>query len=134
MIEEELTNYEKEEQKRRKQEIIAYRNKKRFSSFFMTMACIFEILETMVIMFALLVISVLLVYRVFHLQDRAASIAMTIALVVIFIGGLILGFFIYKKAVIFVIKKGKLEDKLSDDILDHYTRNPWKPSEEKLRR
>lgn len=130
----EESNYEAAEKERQKKEVIAYRNKKKFSALFMTVACIAEIIITFVIMIALLIIVGLFVGRVLNLSENATSIVMTILLVAVFIGGLILGFFVYKKLVCLVIKKFKLEDKLMDDVLIHYTKETKEDLEQKLKR
>lgn len=125
------SNYDKAEQEKRKKDMIAYRNKKRYSSLFMTLASIFEIIETLIIMFILFFISAFFVFKVFGLTNQTGSKIFSALLVVIFIGGLVLGFFVYKKAISWFIKKRNLEDKLLDEVLDHYVRDKKIAKEEK---
>ena len=120
MKEEELTPYEEAEKEREKQAKIEYRKKKQFSAIFMTVACIVEIIETLIVMLLLLVGVAFLFTKVIHVEGKIYDTIMTICMVVVFFGGLFLGFFIYKKLVTLVIKKFKLEDKLLDDVIIHY--------------
>ena len=108
MIEEEMTPYEKEEKERQKQAKIEYTKKKKFSAIFMTLACVFEIIETLIVMLLLLVGVAFLFTKVIHVEGKIYDTIMTICMIVVFFGGLVLGFIIYKKLVTFVIKKFKL--------------------------
>ena len=134
MKEEELTPYEKEEKEREKQAKIEYRKKKQFSAIFMTVACIVEIIETLIVMLLLLVGVAFLFTKVIHVEGKIYDTIMTICMVVVFFGGLFLGFFIYKKLVTLVIKKFKLEDKLLDDVIIHYKKESKEQRESRLKR
>ena len=134
MIEEEMTPYEKEEKERQKQAKIEYNKKKKFSAIFMTVACLVEILETLAVMLLLLILVTFLFTKVIHLEGKAYDTVMTICMILVFFGGLALGFFIYKKLVTLVIKKFKLEDKLMEDVLVHYTKEPKEKREQRLKR
>ena len=134
MIEEEMTPYEKEEKEREKQAKIEYRKKKQFSAIFMTVACIVEIIETLIVMLLLLVGVAFLFTKVIHVEGKIYDTIMTICMVVVFFGGLFLGFFIYKKLVTLVIKKFKLEDKLLDDVIIHYKKESKEQRESRLKR
>lgn len=134
MIEEEMTPYEKEEKEREKQAKIEYRKKKQFSAIFMTVACIVEIIETLIVMLLLLVGVAFLFTKVIHVEGKIYDTIMTICMVVVFFGGLFLGFFIYKKLVTLVIKKFKLDDKLLDDVIIHYKKESKEQRESRLKR
>ena len=134
MIEEEMTPYEQAEKEREKKAKIEYRKKKQFSAIFMTVACIVEIIETLIIMLLLLVGVAFLFTKVIHIEGKVYDTIMTIFMILVFFGGLVLGFFIYKKLVTFVIKKFKLEDKLMEDVLVHYTKEPKEKREQRLKR
>lgn len=111
-----------ETRERRKREQVAFRTKKRNSVRFMIFSSVFEIIETVLIMFVMFVIASFLTFKVFHADPNSqlAGTIFQISLVVIFIGGMILGFFIYKKCARWYIKKFKMFDKLNDDVLIHY--------------
>ncbi|MCR5764709.1 MAG: hypothetical protein K6G09_01900 [Treponema sp.] len=134
MIEEEMTPYEKEEKERQKQAKIEYTKKKKFSAIFMTLACVFEIIETLIVMLLLLVGVAFLFTKVIHVEGKIYDTIMTICMIVVFFGGLVLGFIIYKKLVTFVIKKFKLEDKLIDDVIIHYKKESKEQRESRLKR
>lgn len=134
MIEEEMTPYEKEEKERQKQAKIEYTKKKKFSAIFMTLACVFEIIETLIVMLLLLVGVAYLFTKVIHVEGKIYDTIMTICMIVVFFGGLVLGFIIYKKLVTFVIKKFKLEDKLIDDVIIHYKKESKEQRESRLKR
>lgn len=134
MIEEEMTPYEQAEKEREKKAKIEYRKKKQFSAIFMTVACIVEIIETLIIMLLLLVGVAFLFTKVIHIEGKVYDTIMTIFMILVFFGGLALGFFIYKKLVTFVIKKFKLEDKLMEDVLVHYTKESKEKREQRLKR
>ncbi len=123
---------DEEEKARRKAESIAYRNKKRYSSIFMLCASVFEILESLAIMFVMFFIAAFFIFRVFKATGPTGQVLFQVLMILIFISGLILGFLVYKKTVTWVIKKYKLEDKLLDEVLLHYTKKD--DLEEKLRR
>ena len=134
MIEEEMTPYEKEEKERQKQAKIEYTKKKKFSAIFMTLACVFEIIETLIVMLLLLVGVAFLFTKVIHVEGKIYDTIMTICMIVVLFGGLVLGFIIYKKLVTFVIKKFKLEDKLIDDVIIHYKKESKEQRESRLKR
>ena len=134
MIEEEMTPYEKEKKERQKQAKIEYTKKKKFSAIFMTLACVFEIIETLIVMLLLLVGVAFLFTKVIHVEGKIYDTIMTICMIVVFFGGLVLGFIIYKKLVTFVIKKFKLEDKLIDDVIIHYKKESKEQRESRLKR
>lgn len=110
------------EQKRRKQQQIEWRTKKRFSGIFMTIATICEILITLIIFIVLFLGSVIIATKVFgaDLNSKVGSSVYAVFLLLFFFGSLFLGFLVYKKCVNAVIKRYHLEDKLSDEIISHY--------------
>ncbi len=73
-------------------------------------------------MFLLFVIASFLFFSVFHVnpEENVAGIIFQVVLVLIFIGGMILGFFVYKKTARWYIKKFNMKDKLNEEVLIHY--------------
>ncbi|MBO4858614.1 MAG: hypothetical protein J5527_08870 [Treponema sp.] len=128
------SEYDKAEQEKRKQSQIEYRNKKRYSSVFIFVASIFEIVETFLLIFLGIIIISFFMFRVFHLSPESYSTLFSILLIVNLVGGLILGFKIYKKAIVWFIKKRHLEDKLSEEIVNHYLRDPKQEKKNKQTR
>lgn len=106
-------------QKRRKEQIEA-RTKKHFSTMFTLVATVFEIIETVIIMFALFFLAAFIMFKVLGITSERGQSVFAILIVVIFFAGLVIGFLVFKKAIRFVIKKRHLKDKLADDILIHY--------------
>ncbi len=111
-----------EEEKRRRKEQIEYRNKKRNSNLFTFIATIFEIIETAAIVFFFLILSIIIIDKI-NVSEKLQSIISSVLLIASFFGGLVLGFFIFKKLMGFVIRKFKLEDKLLDSITVHYLKS-----------
>lgn len=124
-----MVDYDEESKAKRKKEQVEFRNKKRTSNLFMFFATIFEIVETLLLILLLYIGLVLIISRLFAPDSQVAGTIFQIGTIVIFFGGMVLGFIIYKKAVVFAIKKMKLEDKLSEEVLSHYI----KKSEEELK-
>lgn len=114
------TELDQEEQERRKKDQIAFRNKKRNSRILLFFGCIFEIIETLFIVLALFLISTAIFARV--LPEEIAGKVISISSIVVFFGGLFLGFLVYRTVIRFIIKKFKLEDKLSDEVIKQYSK------------
>ncbi len=117
-----MTDEEKAERLERQKKELELRAKKRNSRLFLFIGSIFEIVETFVVITLLIVFFSFLVLRVFKLPEAATTTIMQFSTVVSFIGGLFLGFMIYKNCANFVIEKFNLTDKLSDEILGHYSK------------
>lgn len=129
-----MVDYDEESKAKRKKEQIEFRNKKRTSNLFMFFATIFEIIETLLLIILLYVGLVVLISKLFAPDSQVAGTIFQIGTIVIFIGGMILGFIIYKKVVVFAIKKMKLEDKLSEEVLSHYIRKTDDEIKEELKK
>ena len=125
-----------EEYARRKADAIAYRNKKRYSDIFVLCASIFLVLETMVILLALMVpIFAIFSYVIPRFGDTTGVLMLFEVLkMVAFVGGLLLGFFIFRKVINYVIRKKHLEDKLTENVKSHYLKKTKKEREMELRR
>ena len=129
-----MTDEEKAERLERQKKELELRAKKRNSRLFLFIGSIFEIIETFVVITLLIVFFSFLVLRVFKLPEAATTTIMQFSTVVSFIGGLFLGFMIYKNCANFVIEKFNLTDKLSDEILGHYSKRYRKAQEEVLKK
>lgn len=115
------SNLDEEEQKRRKEQAVIWRTKKKNSTLFMIATTIFEIIVSLLIISALFIFSAFLIFKVFKVGDtQAGAIIFEVLTIVTFIGGMYLGFIVYKLGARWAIKQFKLEDKLSDDVLMHY--------------
>ncbi|MCQ2596610.1 MAG: hypothetical protein MJ181_02075 [Treponema sp.] len=128
---------DEEAKERRKKEQVAFRTKKRNSFRFMLLSSVFEIIETVLIMFLLFVFASLLFFKVFKINPAGGVGAniFQIVLVLIFIVGMILGFIVYKKCARWYILKFNLKDKLNDEVLIHYFKeDDIKKFEENLKR
>ncbi len=115
-----MDNLDEQEKARRKQQQIEYRNKKRFSSLFLFIATIFEIIETILIILVLLIGAIAITSRFVDINTPLFSNLLGVIIIVFSLGGLVLGFIIYKKAMGWAINKFNLKDKLLDDVTSHY--------------
>jgi uncharacterized membrane protein len=129
-----MEDLDEESREKRKREQIEYRNKKRTSGIFMFAATIFEIVETIILMLVLFLLTAFILLKCFDPENPAVQIAFQVSTVIIFIGGMILGFLIYKKTVTWAIKKFNLQDKLMDDVVRHYIKPTEEEREAELRR
>ena len=111
---------DEETREKRKREQVEYRTKKHNSVRFMIFSSVFEIIETVLIMFILFVICAFIVFKLFKATGPAGQSVFQVLLIVIFLGGMVSGFFVYKKCARWYIKKFKMFDKLNDDVLIHY--------------
>ena len=126
-----MDNLNDEEKARHKQQQVEYRNKKRFSSIFLFIATIFEIIETFIIILLLIIGSIAITTRFVDVNSALFSNILGIIIIVFSLGGLVIGFIIYKKAMGWAINKFNLKDKLLDDVTSHYIQKD--ENEEKLR-
>ena len=126
-----MDNLNEEEKARHKQQQVEYRNKKRFSSIFLFIATIFEIIETFIIILLLIIGSIAITTRFVDVNSTLFSNILGIIIIVFSLGGLVIGFIIYKKAMGWAINKFNLKDKLLDDVTSHYIKK--NENEEKLR-
>lgn len=117
--------YDEEEKARRKKAQVEYRNKRNFSYLFILLATIFEIVESFVLI-VLLVLGTLSIFSlvVKHITASEALISNIAGIIIIVdsIGGIVLGFIIYKKLINWFINKFNLNDKLLDDVKIHYVK------------
>ena len=126
-----MDNLNEEEKARHKQQQVEYRNKKRFSSIFLFIATIFEIIETFIIILLLIIGSIAITTRFVDVNSTLFSNILGIIIIVFSLGGLVIGFIICKKAMGWAINKFNLKDKLLDDVTSHYIKKD--ENEEKLR-
>lgn len=127
-------DYDEEERLRRKKEAVEYRTKKTRSTIFMLCASVFEIVETLILMLALFILTAFILFRVCDPNQHYVQVLFEVLSIVIFLGSMIGGFFIYKAVIRWVIKKFNLIEKLSDDVVSHYVKPTQNETEEKLRR
>lgn len=125
-----MTEEEKQERLERQQKELERRTKARNSRLFLFLGSIFEIIETLAVILLLFVFFSLLIFRVFQLPEATARTVFQFSTIVSFLGGLFLGFMIYKTCANFVIEKFNLTDKLSNEVLGHYSKRFRKAEEE----
>ena len=116
----EMDELSEQERERRKNDQIAYRKKQKASNLFLFGGTLCEIVIALVIIIVFFLLTVLLLSRVLHLSDEASTIVFQIMLAVDFIGGLVCGFFVYKKLGRWVIRKWNLQEKLREDVLNQF--------------
>lgn len=121
------------EKARRKNEEIAYRNKKRTSRMLVFFGSIFEVIETLFIIIVLFIGFAILFQKLFGESQTAAKF-FSVFTIIIFFGGLFLGFIIYRKLMQIVINKFNLRDKLTDEVLKQYDKKTREQMEEEMKR
>ena len=118
-----MTDEEKEERLARQKRELELKAKKRNSRLFLFFGSIFEIAETLAVILLLFLFFSLMIFRVFNLPETTARTVFQFCTIVSFLGGLFLGFIIYKTCANFVIEKFKLNDKLTNEVLGHYSKS-----------
>ena len=129
-----MTEEEKQERLERQKKELEIRKKKRNSRIFLLLGSIFEIVETLAVILLLFVFFSFLILRVFQLPEATARTIFQFSTIVSFIGGLFLGFIIYKTCANFVIEKFNLSDKLTNEILGHYSKRYRDAQKEALKK
>lgn len=115
------TEIDDEEKKRRKELAVQMRTKRKNSTIFMLATTIIEIIVSLAAILVLFCVSAFLIFKVFNAgNSKLGAIIFEVLTIVSFIGGMIIGFFLYKACARWIIKQFKLENKLSDDVLMHY--------------
>ncbi len=130
----EMTDAEKEERLARQKKELELKEKRRNSRLFLFFGSIFEIVETLAVILLLFVFFSFLIFRVFKLPEEAAKTIFQLCTIVSFIGGLFLGFVIYKTFANFIIEKFNLIDKLSNEVLGHYSKRVKNAEKEALKK
>lgn len=103
----------------RKASLIALRNQRRKSTIFMLCASVLQIIVTLVVIIALFVAAILL-FKVFNIGIDSMSTFFSLMMVVVFGGGMVLGFKIYKNIIRRVIASNELYKVLRKDDTIHY--------------
>lgn len=128
----ELEEFDEKEKERRRNDQISYRQRQNNSNLFLFVGIIFEIIISLAFVFLFFILSILICARVESVSPDSVSVLYNILLIVSFIGGLALGFFVYRRLGRFVIRKFKLHEKLRDDVLNQFkTRKEYKEFYEK---
>lgn len=117
----ENADFSPEELERRKHDKIEFRIKKRNSTIFVLCSTVIQLVETLVILCALLLADIFVMFRIFNLNDvPAGPTILQFSFFVLFFVGLILGFFAYKATMKFIVTKFDLSEKLLDSTIAHY--------------
>ena len=128
----EMEEFDAQEQERRKRDQIEFRKKKKTSNIFLFFGTIFEILITLVIVLGLVLLEAVIILKWMNLPDTVKGNVFQFVSVAALIGGIVLGFMVYKALGRLVIKKFHLEDKLREDVLNQFkTRKEYKEYYEK---
>ena len=117
----ENADFSPEELERRKKDKIEFRIKKRNSTIFVLCSTVIQILETLIILAALLFADLMISFKLFDLNKiEAGPTILQLSFFVLFFVGLVLGFFAYKYTMYFIVTKFDLSSKLLDTTLEHY--------------
>ena len=129
-----MTDEEKAERLERQKKELELRAKKRNSRLFLFFGSIFEIIETFILIMLLFAFFFVLIFKLFKVPESAAGTIYQFSTIVSFIGGLFLGFVVYRACANFVIEKFNLSDKLTNEILGHYSKRYRKAEEEAMKK
>ncbi len=129
-----MTQIDQEEKENRFKAELALREKKRNSRLFIFIGSIFEIVETLLVIVGLFVFFSFLIFKVFKLPEEAARMIFQVSTIISFVGGLFLGFVIYRTCANFVIEKFNLSDKLTGEVLSHYSKKVRMAEKEALKK
>ncbi len=129
-----MDELDEKEKEKRKNDQIAYRKKQTTSNTFLLFGTIFEIVISFLFVLVYFLISAVIVYRLLNVSEETGSIIFNILLIITFIGGLVSGFWVYKRLGRWVINKWNLKEKLRDDVLNQFkTRKEYKEDFENKR-
>ena len=109
-----------EEQESRKRDKIEFRNKQRASNIFVLASTLIQIIETLIILCALLWADLMIMFKVIKINDESGPTILQLSFFILFFVGLILGFFAYRFTMKFIVTKFDLSNKILDSTLDHY--------------
>jgi len=130
----ENTDFDEAEKKRRKDQAVAWREKRRKSTIFMLVASLFEIIESIIIILILFLLTSLFFLKILNPENTTVQLIYQGMIIVDFIGGIVIGFFVYKRVLGWVIRKFNLIDVLSDDVVNHYVKKTKEEKEEALKK
>ena len=109
-----------EEQERRKRDKIEFRNKQRASNIFVLSSTLIQIIETLIILCALLWADLMIMFKVIKINEESGPTILQLSFFILFFVGLILGFFAYRFTMKFIVAKFDLSNKILGSTLDHY--------------
>lgn len=112
--------FDEAEMKKRKQDQIAWRNQKRTTNLFTFLMTIIEIVVTLAVILVLFLATAKICFTAGDANEASVQKLFLILMVVVFFLGLFLGFLLFKMIARWSIKHFKLEDKLTNEVLNHY--------------
>ncbi len=125
----EMDEFDEKERERRKNDQISYRNQQKTSNLFLFIGTVCEIIISFLFVIIFFILSVLITTII---PESAQSIVYNILLILSFVGGIALGFFVYRALGRLIIEKGNLKPKLREDILNQFkTLKEFKADQEK---
>ena len=125
----EMEEFDEKERERRKNDQIDYRNKQKISNLFLFIGTVCEIIISFLFVIIFFILSVLITTII---PESAQSIVYNILLILSFVGGIALGFFVYRALGRLIIEKSNLKHKLREDVLNQFkTLKEFKADQEK---
>lgn len=118
----EYKEHDEEEMKKRKQDQIAWRNQKRTTDLFTFIMTVIEIIVTLAVILVLFLITAKICFTAGDPNEASVQKLFLILMVVVFFLGLFIGFILFKQIARWSIKHFELEDKLTEEVLNHYTK------------
>lgn len=129
----EYSDLDKEEIERRKKDQIAWQNVRKNTNLFTFIMTVIEIAVTLVVILAMFLLAAKIIFTVGDSTSETTQKIFLGAMLVIFFLGLYIGFILFRLIARWSIKHFKLETKLTDEVLNHYTKQPKDKKEKKVK-
>lgn len=130
----EYTDLDKEEIERRKKDQIAWQNVKKTTNLFTFVMTVIEIAVTLAVILVMFLLAAKIIFTVGDSNSETTQKIFLGAMLVIFFLGLFIGFILFRLIARWSIKHFKLETKLTDEVLNHYTKQPKDKKETKVKK
>ena len=129
----EYKEHDEAELARRKKDQIEWRKIKKNTDLFTIVMTLIEILVTLAVILVLFLLTAKITFSVGDPNLESTQRVFLILMLVVFFGGLFIGFILFKLIARWAIKHFELETKLTDEVLDHYTKKAKDDQEAKKR-
>lgn len=129
----EYSDLDKEEIERRKKDQIAWQNVRKNTNLFTFIMTVIEIAVTLAVILVMFLLAAKIIFTVGDSTSETTQKIFLGAMLVIFFLGLYIGFILFRLIARWSIKHFKLETKLTDEVLNHYTKQPKDKKEKKVK-
>lgn len=130
----EYKEHDEAELARRKADQIEWRKIKKTTNLFTFVMTIIEILVTLAVILVLFLLTAKITFAIGDPNAEATQRVFLILMLVVFFGGLFIGFILFKLIARWSISHFELEDKLTEEVLNHYSKKFREEQEAKKKR